>query len=226
METYKCHKCLSYSCINVNNGYLCKECNVLFSSTTKKSSKSKTFNNKKIHFNNVMKDISKQYNIEDIMEIIYDSIEENNIEKKFINQSLICSILKKNSNKLKDYKMVYNILNKLENNEKKIYIPTDMKNNIEILFLSFINFLYSKNKLDSISYNLILSNMFKLYGLNNTLKPTVKDEKEDLWNMFIYTITNNYFNNVIEVDKIKYTNYKPKMITNSLYKIENSTDYQ
>lgn len=226
MDMYKCHKCLLYSCTKVdNNGYLCEECNVLFSVLNKKSGKNKILNNKKIHFNNVMKDISKQYDLEDLLTKVHKSIEDNNIDKRFINQSLVSNILKKDIKRFKDYKMVFNILNELENNEKKISITSDTKNNIEILFLSFINFLYTKNKLDSISYNLILSNIFKLYGINSNLKPVVKDEKEDLWNMFIYTITNNYFNKKVDIDKVKYTNYRPKTVTLSLYKVNNDVDY-
>lgn len=225
MDSYKCHKCLTYSCFKVEDGYICKECNVLFTNLVKKSSKNKTFNNKKIHFNNVMKDISKQYDIDGLLSEVKTSITDNNIDKKFINQSLISNILKKNITRFKDYKMVFNILNEIENNEKKIHFSAETKNNIEILFLSFINFLYCKNKLDSISYNLILSNIFKIYDINNNFKPMVKEEKEDLWNMFVYTIANNYYNKKSEITREKYTNYKPKTVTLSLYIVEDWIDY-
>lgn len=218
MDCYKCHKCLLYTCIVVEEGFYCIECDTLFSILNKKSNKSKTFNNKKIHFNNVMKEISKNYNIDDDVESIQEIIKKDNIKSIYINQSFVSNHLKTKTNRFKDYKKVFNILNELDSNKKKI--SPSIKNDIEILFLSYIKFLSNKNRLDSISYNLVLGNIFKLFDINKSFKPTVKDEKEDLWNIFIYNITNNYFYGDLDKinDEVKYENYRPKIITKSLYK--------
>jgi len=209
----QCKVCDSFSVIENNECYYCTVCSECFTIKNKKiHTKSRPYNNKKIHFSNVMKELIYNNDCDAKHEReLKQIISNNNIDINTISSTFIAEYLKKKN--IKNYKQTIFLMNACTNtllNYKLVNIS-----HISIIFDNFIRYLYSINYKKGISYGYILYKIFISLDITDNLKPnytktTKKDDKDDLWNNFILFICNN---------KRKKINYilQPPIFINNIY---------
>ncbi|BAO49552.1 late transcription factor VLTF-3 [Alphaentomopoxvirus acuprea] len=188
----KCKYCNSFY-INKNNDlYFCDDCSSYYTTTSKRISiKSKPYNNKKIHFSNVIREISHN-NISDINHNDFEKmLEDNNIDKKSITSTLVYEFLKTRG--IKNYRQTYSLMNMSKGDN--IILNNDDISKIYIMFDDFIKYLYKCKQIRTIDYGFYLNKIFDILKLTNNLKPNFtksnkRNNKSELWNNYIINLCN------------------------------------
>lgn len=188
-----CKYCGSFDIEKVKDIYTCSDCTQTYTTSSKRlSTKSKPFNNKKMHFSNVMRQMS--YNI--IIDKNYEEFEEllakNNLERRSLTTTIVYEFLKDKG--IKNYRQTFALMNKSSDSSVS-FNTDDTITNISILFEDFIKFLYKNGYKRTISYGFIIDRMLEVLNITSNLKPNYtksnkRDDKSELWNNYVIDLCN------------------------------------
>lgn len=209
----KCKKCNTDIFTLQNNLLICNICHQIITNKNDINEKNK---NKYIHLKNVLKNIETVdvSLVDKWFDILLQTINEEKIDKKFVDMTYICEFLKNYG--IKKYILDMWLYNKYKN--IKFKLSKMDKEYIKIIFIEFINFLYDikSNKLINISYQQILYIIYKYLDSSVTFKPSLtRNNNEDLIKLFDDYLNNlceqYYKNSKEEINNIYFLPYKDKI---------------
>ncbi|CCU56429.1 VLTF-3 late transcription factor 3 [Mythimna separata entomopoxvirus 'L'] len=201
-ELIKCKYCNSFNVIKHKDIYSCCDCSNCYTTSSKRiTTISSPSNNKTIHCNNVLKEISNISITFEIVEKFRKIVESNNLNKNSITTALGSEYLK--SQGIKNYRTTHKLINILICNGKPLLLSKENIFDINIIFEDFIQFIYKNNYNRTISYEFCLDKIFAILKINyvinfNYNKLNKRDDKPEIWNKYkieLYNKTRNIPNN-------------------------------
>jgi hypothetical protein len=199
---YECKECSGVGTWT-GVGIYCNKCGTL-SYINKKKVNVKNLSNKLAHLGNV---ISAFKNItEDDYEGLVEFIKKHPDLEKITHRDITAFTKKVKDKNKKIYLIHYLIICFI--NKENPRISHETIKIITIIFHDFTNFLCKYNKIDiTISYQLIIRNIFKLFDINSNFgyfsKSNIKDVKNDLWDKYKMDVCRRMLiNEQIEEEKI------------------------
>ncbi|BCT22644.1 late gene transcription factor VLTF-3 [Carp edema virus] len=201
-----CQRCHINSVIETSSEFYCTNCEHSSEIENKKTktNTSSFITNKSIHYRNVIKRLLTTFCDESIIDEIKEEIIKNNMELEDVDSNFINKKLK--SKKLyanKDYKMVFEILSRI-NNE---YIDEINENQFELIsdiFKELAIFIQKEKNQKSINYNFFLHKIFSDVNISKHLQPQiVKNSYKNNVNLLTWKNFVKYYNTEIVPRKIE-----------------------
>ncbi|CCU56105.1 VLTF-3 late transcription factor 3 [Choristoneura rosaceana entomopoxvirus 'L'] len=193
-EVLKCKYCNSFNIIKNKDIYSCCDCSNCYTTSSKRiTTISSPSNNKTIHCNNVLKEISNTSISCDIMDGFIKLVNDNNLNMKSVTTTLCSEYLK--SKGIKNYRTTHKLINMSISDGNTCKLSKDDIFKINIIFEDFTQFIYKNNYTKTISYEFCLDRIFDILNINyvinfNYSKLNKRDDKPEIWNKYIIELYN------------------------------------
>ncbi|AAG02911.1 late transcription factor VLTF-3 [Betaentomopoxvirus amoorei] len=193
-DNIKCKYCNSFNIIKNKDIYSCCDCSNCYTTSSKRiTTISSASNNKTIHCNNVLKEISNTSISYDIVDGFLKLINDNNLNTKSITTALGSEYLK--SKGIKNYRTTHKLINMSLSDGNNCILTKDDIFRINIIFEDFTQFIYKNNYTKTISYEFCLDRIFDILNINyvinfNYSKLNKRDDKPEIWNKYIIELYN------------------------------------